>query len=206
MRKDNKGYSLLELIVVISIMAVIVSIVAVQFVKYIERSRRAKDITNADRIATVIQTAFASDPDAYDAYLNYGNSTVKKTFTATVDGVTETYDAYLVMVNEKNQNYRFGGGMNEFKDKGGKPGLYTKLNNELGLTATGDNTFINPKAKIKKSGKSQINRDYGEICCWRILKRVDNGQMEIWAADSIAWGGWPVYRVWPVPDDVYTKN
>jgi hypothetical protein len=41
---------------------------------------------------------------------------------------------------------------------------------------------------------------------WRIVKRLDNGQIEVWTADGTRFGGWPQFRVWPVPDDVYTTD
>lgn len=47
---DNKGFSLVELIIVIAIMAVLVGVLAPQFMKYVEQSRRATDIQNAEMI------------------------------------------------------------------------------------------------------------------------------------------------------------
>ncbi len=49
------------------------------------------------------------------------------------------------------------------------------------------------------------NNQYGELDRWRICKRKDNGQMEIWSAQPNPYGGYPIYRVWPIPDDIY-KN
>lgn len=59
---NNKGFSLVELIIVIAIMAILVGALAPQFMKYIERSRQATDIQTAGTVFTVLTTAYA-DPD-----------------------------------------------------------------------------------------------------------------------------------------------
>ncbi len=131
-----------------------------------------------------------------------------------MDGVSTEYDLIPVMVNETGagKDSRFTGTVGEFKDKGKKKGLYSVINEELGLRPGADNTFINPKYKITRDGSYlPPNRakpyNYGKVDCWRICKRADTGNIEVWAADSKgAWGGWPVYRVWPEPDDVYLKK
>lgn len=58
-RLGNKGFSLVELIVVIAIMAVLVGVLAPQLIKYVEKSREATDIQNCDSIATTLKTYFA---------------------------------------------------------------------------------------------------------------------------------------------------
>lgn len=60
-KMNNKGFSLVELIIVIAIMLVLVGILAPQFVKYVARSRVAADVTNAQEIAAAIDVAIA-DP------------------------------------------------------------------------------------------------------------------------------------------------
>ena len=50
-RQNNKGFSLVELIVVIAIMVVLVAVLAPVFSKYIESSRRSTDVQNANSIA-----------------------------------------------------------------------------------------------------------------------------------------------------------
>ena len=42
-KKDNKGFSLVELIIVIAIMAILVGIVGTQVIPYISKSKVAKD-------------------------------------------------------------------------------------------------------------------------------------------------------------------
>ena len=43
-KKDNKGFSLVELIIVIAIMAILVGIVGTQVIPYINKSKEAKDL------------------------------------------------------------------------------------------------------------------------------------------------------------------
>ena len=58
-KMNNKGFSLVELIVVIAIMAVLVGVLAPQFIKYVEKSRQSTDVTNLDSIKTVVETYYA---------------------------------------------------------------------------------------------------------------------------------------------------
>jgi type IV pilus assembly protein PilA len=55
--EKNKGFSLVELIIVIAIMAVLVAVLAPVFVKYVEQSRRSRDIQTAAQI----REAFLAD-------------------------------------------------------------------------------------------------------------------------------------------------
>lgn len=68
-KKNNKGFSLVELIVVIAIMVVLVAVLAPVFTQYVEQSRRATDVQNANSIASSVlidaadgTTKFTSDP------------------------------------------------------------------------------------------------------------------------------------------------
>ena len=60
-QKNNKGFSLVELIVVIAIMVVLVAVLAPVFSKYIESSRRSTDVQNANSISEAILAEVADD-------------------------------------------------------------------------------------------------------------------------------------------------
>ena len=62
-KMNNKGFSLVELIIVIAIMAILIVVLAPQYLKYVERSRNSTDVSNATEIVTALQV-YAADPDA----------------------------------------------------------------------------------------------------------------------------------------------
>jgi type IV pilus assembly protein PilA len=66
MKKNNKGFSLVELIIVIAIMAILAGALAPALIKYIAKSRRSTDVSNAQSIATAVTNALSVE-DAYDA-------------------------------------------------------------------------------------------------------------------------------------------
>lgn len=57
---DKKGFSLVELIIVMAIMAILVGIVASQVLPYMEKSRQSKDQQQLSGIATDIVSAIAN--------------------------------------------------------------------------------------------------------------------------------------------------
>lgn len=63
-KKDNTGFSLIELIIVVAILAVLVGIIAPQFLKYVEKSKRITDVTNARKVRDAVERIVAIE--SYD--------------------------------------------------------------------------------------------------------------------------------------------
>ena len=98
-QKNNKGFSLVELIVVIAIMAVLVGVLAPQLIRYVEKSRESTDIQNCDNIVTALK-AYYADKD---------NPAEKVVVELTTDGVTvkesKSADADAIEIGaDKNEN------------------------------------------------------------------------------------------------------
>ncbi|SCX99877.1 prepilin-type N-terminal cleavage/methylation domain-containing protein [Lachnospiraceae bacterium XPB1003] len=85
MRK-NKGFSLVELIIVIAIMAILVGVLAPQLIKYIEKSKVAADTQVVDSVHTAMLTAMM-DPEVANADSASGNSF---TGSGAVSAITST--------------------------------------------------------------------------------------------------------------------
>lgn len=59
--KNNKGFSLIELIIVIAIMAILIAVLAPAYLRYVEKARKSTDAQAIGSAMSAIKTA-ASDP------------------------------------------------------------------------------------------------------------------------------------------------
>lgn len=70
--KDNKGFSLVELIIVIAIMAVLVGVLAPAYLRYVEKSKKSADVQAVDAVMRAMEAA------AIDPSLNVTDGTYMK--------------------------------------------------------------------------------------------------------------------------------
>ncbi len=85
MRKDNRGFSLVELIVVVLIMAIVAVALAPQVMKWVENSRLSKDVETRNSLREQCEIAIA-DITAFN-FVKNGGYTV--TMTKNSDGSTD---------------------------------------------------------------------------------------------------------------------
>ncbi len=57
----NKGFSLVELIIVVAIMAVLIGVLAPQYLRYVEKTRLQKDNTSISEFANVLKMSAAEE-------------------------------------------------------------------------------------------------------------------------------------------------
>ena len=69
---DKKGFSLVELIIVMAIMAILVGVVASQVLPYMEKSRQSKDQQQLSSLATNVVSAVAQSGKDIGAFSNKG--------------------------------------------------------------------------------------------------------------------------------------
>ena len=62
-KNDNKGFSLVELIIVVAILAILVGLLAPQYIKYVEKSRKSADASNLSEMVNAVQI-YAADSES----------------------------------------------------------------------------------------------------------------------------------------------
>lgn len=82
-KMNNKGFSLVELIVVIAIMAVLVGVLAPQFIKYVENSRQSTDMQNIQHLKTTVEVECTADQNITGAYIQISGTGKSAAITTT---------------------------------------------------------------------------------------------------------------------------
>lgn len=122
---NKKGFSLVELIIVIAIMAILVGVMAPQLIKYIEKTNESSDTQLCDTVRSALTTA-AMDPDI----VKQGDGPV---MTGTTPAAVAGSGSYAKAVEEI-LGVSVGNLNNQLKSKAGKAA-------SLHVTITGSNAI-----------------------------------------------------------------
>lgn len=178
----KKGFTLVELVVVLCIIGVLATILVPSMIGYIKKSKRSSDIATAKNIYNDAATILAEGGDGSDSYVEHCSFNSNVSVSRGND--TENYTIQIVCKR--------------------KAGVDTKWD----TTDKALQPFVDDMNKIQDAdmplkfrypeGRSHGVRDLDR---WYIARRADDVfKIEIWAGDS---SNTPRYRVWPETDDNY---
>lgn len=110
-QKNNKGFSLVELIVVVAIMAVLMGVLVPTLVKNVEKSKKQKDRNAIEEIRNTMVTNLA-DPEYSDLDITfvYNDTTNKKiaiTTPGTVPAAGSAEAKFLTAVSDNIKDWTF---------------------------------------------------------------------------------------------------
>lgn len=112
LQKNNKGFSLVELIVVVAIMAVLMGILVPTLVKNVEKSKKQKDASAIEEIRSTMVTTLA-DPTYSDieATIVYDGTTIDvdtpKNITAVKPITDAEVETFLTAVSADVKDWKF---------------------------------------------------------------------------------------------------
>lgn len=150
-KKNNKGFSLVELIVVIAIMAVLMGVLAPTLIGNIEKSRESKDLQNLDSIRQAVVSAMATE-GVYAAVVPASGAT--NTFG--LSGNTLTGGSGTNVINEQFSSIITGDtAMTSSAGKGGTLSVIIKDNGavEVGVYGSGSAVVVAPRNNVSMVSK-----------------------------------------------------
>ena len=203
--KNNKGFSLVELIIVVAIMAILVGLVTPHLLQYIDKAKKVKDIECARVLGTAFERVIFTNEDAYDQWFRYLTSGKAATVKYTVTDYTgKTYDIgnmYEFTMDTGLRNSRYG----EIRNAHNFAGQYSRT----------DDLYYTTQAIIEEIAQSHLYisyRKYG-INEFRIVMNLETGRPEVWVCPvppgtdgEGRTNGWVYLRLWPDADPRWLQD
>ena len=139
-KENNKGFSLVELIVVIAIMVVLIAVLGSTILGYVDKSKYSKDITALDSINTALKTYVAEPTSHYKPGEVYTLSQLIND-DITVDSVTKKGDPQGVIKSILGEVFDANGNFNNSsKSFGG----ITYASVQVSISSTGAVSILVP--------------------------------------------------------------
>ncbi len=199
-----RGFTLVELIVVIAIIGVLAGILVPALLGYVNRARRRVDASNAKRLYDDLQMVLYVDDEEYDgkdgketAYHSFfrtdGSQTIHSVAVVDKEGHAETYrfkvvcrlDGTKVKTDTRRNGEAVWTGNAESK------AVCAALDEHLGYSS-GSKIYSMPMQSKGYKGKATD--------LWLVGYRVDSKdkKIEVWAGSSYGkWHSEPMYRLYP---------
>ena len=220
LKKKNKGFSLVELIIAISIMVILAAVIGLAIIRYINKARKQVDVATAETIYKAAELAVASSDDSVKQA--WEQNTGRAKYTVTANG--ETYQMEIIAWARGSFDYRSQNG--EFKH--GWDGLDSQWDWVLELKANliqlGGKSWDTPYEVLPF--KYRKTKDpYGRVSqyadSWMIFRRVEDNKnkkgddyaVEVWIgykrnnADGYGTNTvLPFYRLYPDTDKRFYDN
>ena len=216
MKKMKKGFTLVELIVVIAIIGTLAAIIVPAIMGYVREANKRADLETARQFGERIETEMVKDDSLYEkfCYAQSGSKTIYRGVYNYVGGVKETPYDFMVVTKlraVKNGYYTSfeSGANNEWKDFGrildnifdtahGNPAYKMRATNHNGIKT--DEWLIGYRIEKDARGRDTVTE---KIEIWAGCRSDDAAHPLDWDTKS-GWGCNPRYRIWPNPSDEYT--
>ena len=198
--KTEKGFTLVELVVVIAIIGVLACLIIPSVINYVKKAARRSDMATASLIGKAAVALIADDPVYYSEF-RYGKAEGHNPARViyTPAPYTGGPGSYEVTAIAKLNSQEISNGANRHTWVDSQPPGYKffveALNDDDAIVKdNGDTRLVIKTAEYKGH---DLNR-------WWIVRRRDTNALEVWVGDgSGKCGQWALgycYRLWPSPD------
>ena len=185
--RRNRGFSLVELIIVIAIMAILAAAIAPALIRYINKSRRASDVETASVIVSAVNSAYG-EAYSFEGKVNNVLQDADTVNTANIKrnvvGITGEDPYSLEVVSVASDGDVFTTAIPEMQH------FLSLVRQTLGKESSGSSDFSNPKFK----GDSGNGAPTGFMIGRKLDDSDEPVRFEIWIS---AGTDDPAYRLYP---------